>query len=120
MSSAFSLQPSAFSQQPAATASDGDDAQDHAARDRRHGGTARSSAGLRAVAGTHNPEGGSAVRVARAISDAKLSKATLHLQQVEQGTYQPPLFDSGGESLAQRKSIASGTLTRGPLGQVRP
>lgn len=52
------------------------------------------------------------------LANERLSKATLHLQQVDNGTYQAPLFDREGEAMAQRRSIATGKLTHGPKGPV--
>lgn len=48
-------------------------------------------------------------------AEESLSKATLHLAQVENGTYQPPLFPrDADERPSKRRSIAVGTLSHGP------
>ena len=58
------------------------------------------------------------------LAGERLNKATLHLQQVENGTYQPPLFDHQGGVMpartakAARQSLATGTLSHGPKGPV--
>lgn len=58
------------------------------------------------------------------LAEERLSKATLHLQQVENGTYQPPLFMDGGVSLPRRsaktarQSFDTGSLSHGPNGPV--